>query len=123
AYRFKNALNENAKRDASADASPELFHNEVETWETPERKMVPIFLRHTAEPKYERVRMDSFVDILGMKGIRCLEIWGKGKGNLAQLVTLDYQTDFATYYAAILRGVDPSSIKLIDRLKSAVAGP
>jgi hypothetical protein len=52
-----------------------------------------------------------------------LEIWGKGKGNLAQLVTLDYQVDFATYYAAILRGVDPLSIKLIDRLKSTVAGP
>jgi hypothetical protein len=58
-----------------------------------------------------------------MKGIRSLEIWGKGKGNLAQLVTLDYQVDFATYYAAILRGVDPSAIKLIERLKSTVAGP
>jgi glucose/mannose-6-phosphate isomerase len=123
AERFKTCLNENAKMNASWDFAPELFHNEVESWETPERKMVPIFLRHTAEPKYERMRLDSFVDILGMKGIRSLEIWGKGKGNLAQLVTLDYQVDFATYYAAILRGVDPLSIKLIDRLKSTVAGP
>jgi len=31
--------------------------------------------------------------------------------------------DFATYYAAILRGVDPLSIKLIDRLKSSIVGP
>jgi glucose/mannose-6-phosphate isomerase len=123
AERFKGCLNENAKMNADWNAGPELFHNEVETWEMPERKLVPIFLRHTAEPKYERVRFDSFVDILGMKGIRSLEIWGKGKGNLAQLVTLDYQTDFATYYAAILRGVDPSSINLIERLKSTVAGP
>jgi glucose/mannose-6-phosphate isomerase len=123
AERFKTCLNENAKMNVSWDFAPELFHNEVESWETPERKMVPIFLRHTAEPKYERIRLDSFVDILGMKGIRSLEIWGKGKGNLAQLVTLDYQVDFATYYAAILRGVDPLSIKLIDRLKSTVAGP
>jgi len=123
AERFKGCLNENAKMNSEWDAGPELFHNEVETWETPERKMVPIFLRHTAEPKYERVRFDSFVDVLGMKGIRSLEIWGKGKGNLAQLVKMDYTVDFATYYAAILRGVDPFSIKLIDRLKSAVAGP
>jgi hypothetical protein len=36
---------------------------------------------------------------------------------------MDYQVDFATYYAAIIRGVDPLSIKLIDRLKSTVAGP
>jgi glucose/mannose-6-phosphate isomerase len=123
AERFKTCLNENAKMNASWDSGPELFHNEVESWETPEKKMVPIFLRHTAEPKYERIRMDSFIDILGMKGIRSLELWGKGKGNLAQLVTLDYLTDFATYYAAIIRGVDPSSIKLIERLKSTVAGP
>jgi glucose/mannose-6-phosphate isomerase len=123
AERFKTCLNENAKMNAAWDSSPELFHNEVEAWETPERKQVPIFLRHSAEPKYERVRLDSFIDILGMKGIRSLEIWGKGKGNLAQLVTLDYTVDFATYYAAIIRGVDPSSIKLIDRLKSTVAGP
>jgi glucose/mannose-6-phosphate isomerase len=123
AERFKTCLNENAKMNAAWDFSPELFHNEVETWETPERKLVPIFLRHTAEPKYERMRLDAFIDILGMKGIRSLEIWGKGKGNLAQLVTLDYQVDFATYYAAIIRGVDPWSIKLIDRLKSSIAGP
>ncbi|MDG6979333.1 MAG: SIS domain-containing protein [Nitrososphaerota archaeon] len=123
AERFKTCLNENAKMNAAWDSGPELFHNEVEVWETPDRKMVPIFIRHTAEPKYERMRLDSFVDILGMKGIRSLEIWGKGKGNLAQLMTLDYTLDFATYYAAILRGVDPSSIKLIERLKSTVAGP
>lgn len=123
AERFKTCLNENAKMNAAWDRGPELFHNEVEVWETPEKKMVPIFLRHTAEPKYERRRFEAFVNILGMKGIRGLEIWGKGKGNLAQLVTLDYQVDFATYYAAIIRGVDPSSIKLIDRLKSTIAGP
>ncbi len=123
AERFKGCLNENAKMNTAWASSPELFHNEVESWETPDRKLVPIFLRHSAEPKYEKVRLDSFVDILGMKGIRCLEMWGKGKGNLAQLVTLDYIVDFATYYAAILRGVDPLSIKLIDRLKSTIAGP
>ncbi len=123
AERFKGCLNENAKMNAAWASAPELFHNEVESWEIPERKMVPIFLRHTAEPKYEKMRLDSFIDILGMKGIRSLEIWGKGKGNLAQLVTLDYQVDFATYYAAIIRGVDPVGIKLIDRLKSTVAGP
>ena len=123
AVRFKTCLNENPKMNAMWDSGPELFHNEVEVWETPDKNMAPIFLRHTAEPKYERVRLDSFVDVLGMKGIRCLEIRGKGKGNLAQLVTLDYQVDFSTYYAAILRGVDPSTIKLIDRLKATVAGP
>jgi glucose/mannose-6-phosphate isomerase len=123
AVRFKTCLNENAKMSAAWDYAPELFHNEVETWETPERKQAPIFLRHSAEPKYEKIRLDSFIDILGMKGIRSLEMRGKGKGNLAQLVTLDYTVDFATYYAAILRGVDPAAIKLIDRLKSSIAGP
>jgi glucose/mannose-6-phosphate isomerase len=123
AERFKTCLNENAKMNAAWDATPELFHNEVESWENPEKKLVPIFLRHSAESKYEKVRLNAFIDILGMKGIRSLEIWGKGKGNLAQLVTLDYQVDFATYYTAILRGVDPLKIKLIDRLKSTVAGP
>ena len=80
AERFKTCLNENAKMNAAWDSGPELFHNEVECWETPERKMVPIFLRHTAEPKYERMRFDSFIDILGHEGDKEPGDMGEGEG-------------------------------------------
>jgi glucose/mannose-6-phosphate isomerase len=50
ARRFKNALNENAKKHASVDFAPELFHNEIEAWEGGGDNFLPIFLRHPKEP-------------------------------------------------------------------------
>jgi glucose/mannose-6-phosphate isomerase len=118
AQRFKTCLNENAKIHVSSESSPELFHNEVESWESNDRRFTPIFLRHSAEPEPERERFDAFIKILEERGVECVQIRGLDGGNLAQLVSLVYQLDFATYYAAVLRGIDPFKVKIIDALKA-----
>jgi len=119
AQRFKTCLNENAKIHVMWESAPELFHNEVESWESNDRRFTPFFLRHTAEPAPERERFDAFIDILKGKGVECVQIRGFDGGNLSQLVSLVYQLDFATYYAAVLRGIDPFRVRIIEQLKNA----
>jgi hypothetical protein len=46
-----------------------------------------------------------------------IEVKGRGKSNLAQLVTMVYKLDMTSYYVAIGIGRDPFSTRLIDRLK------
>jgi glucose/mannose-6-phosphate isomerase len=115
--RFKTSLNENAKMHVHDDSSPNLFHNEVEAWEDPDSRMTPIFLRRAGEPPSEAKSLDAFALMLKKKGVESLRADGTGKGNLSQLVTLCYILDFASYYAGILRNVNPLSVKAIDELK------
>jgi glucose/mannose-6-phosphate isomerase len=117
--RFKTALNENAKMHAFCDYSPELFHNEVEAWERPEGGLRPIFLRRVKEPPFEAKSLDIFAAMLERAGVPTHAVRGLGDGNLAQLMCLCYVTDFASYYAAILRGFDPFPVNLIDQLKKS----
>ncbi len=121
AIRFKNSLNENAKMHACADCSPELFHNEVESWERGSGGFVPVLVRHKQEPARERDQLEALLEVLKKK-TEPVEVWGESRTRLGQIVSLCYQIDFASYYAAILSRVDPAPIRMIERLKAARPG-
>lgn len=122
ATRFKNSLNENAKMHASAAYAPDLFHNEVESWETElGGRFLPVVLRHGRESFYEKTNIGRLLKILTGKGVKTKQVWGLGKSSLSQLVSMAYILDFAAYYTAIERGIDPFEIQLIDRLKGVRA--
>ncbi len=122
ATRFKNSLNENAKMHVTAAYAPDLFHNEVESWEREHAgHFLPVVLRHSRESSYEKTNIDRLVKILAGKGVKTKQVSGLGKSSLSQLVSMAYSLDFAAYYAAIERGVDPFEIQLIDKLKGVRA--
>lgn len=118
AFRFKNSLNENAKYDAFADAAPEIFHNEVETWQSGGAGYLAIFLRSDHEPDSEKKKLDHFESLLRKMKVSTCQITGEGRGALGQLMSMVYEVDFAAYYTAIIRGIDPYYIKVIDDLKA-----
>ncbi len=115
--RFKNVLNENAKVHALFYAIPDAFHNEVEAWEDPSCDFAPIFLRHSAEAARDRERTDLMVRILSRAGRSPIEVKGRSTKTLAELITLVYRLDMASYYIAIRLGRDPFPTTLIDMLK------
>lgn len=115
--RFKNVLNENAKKHALFDGIPDAFHNDIEAWEDPAEDFVPVFLRHSAENERDRTREDDMVDILAKSGKGPIQIQGSGKSSLAQLVSMTYRLDLTSYYVAVGLGRDPMPTKFIDRLK------
>ncbi len=117
--RFKNVLNENAKVHALYYGIPDAFHNDVEAWEDSRGSFVPVFLRHSAEEKRDRVRTDLMVRILAKAGRSPIQVNGRGRQSLAELLTLVYRLDMASYYLALSLGRDPFPTRLIDRLKKS----
>lgn len=116
ATRFKAVINENAKKHASVELMPELFHNEVEAWQAPSDS-VPVFLRHSLEGRDVSERCELLASILSRKGVPPVSMKGEGGTSLSELVTLIYELDMASYYLAIGLGRDPMPTVMIDQLR------
>lgn len=119
ARRFKNSLNENAKMLANFASAPDFLHNEVEMWEKPEAKLQPVIVERASDPEQETRALSAFNEMLAARGIMATKVSSLGEGNLAQLMSLCYTLDVASYYTAITNAVEPFGIDLIESLKKA----
>jgi glucose/mannose-6-phosphate isomerase len=118
--RFKNEINENAKRHAYFEEMPELFHNEVQAWEGGEEEFFPLFLRDRSESNRESRLADAFCDMLSSMSLRPVSVRGTGDFLLSRLMTMIYELELASYYAAVGAGRDPFPTPLISKLKKSV---
>jgi bifunctional phosphoglucose/phosphomannose isomerase len=116
--RFKNVVNENAKRHAHFDVVPEAFHNEIESWEDEGTEFLPVFLRHSYESPRDLAKLDRMVKILDGMGKSPVQVRGRGASCLSQLMSMTYRLDMASYYLSVALGRDPLPTALLDRLKS-----
>ena len=124
AMRWKTQMNENAKVPAFTSALPELDHNEVVGWSQDRgHGYLVIPLRHDGEHPDVAARFELSARIAEGSGARTLEVWGHGRSALARLFSLVLVGDFATTYLGIARGVDPTPVDAIARLKTALAQP
>lgn len=120
AQRFKQQLNENSKVPCRWDVFPELNHNEIMGWEASRRltsRFSVVILRDGDEPVEIRERIEATKELICGKAEKILELWGKGAGRLAKMLSTTYVGDFVSVYLAILRGVDPTPVKTIASLK------
>ena len=122
ASRWKAAFNENAKVAAFASALPELDHNEVVGWSPGQGvRSFLIALRHDGEQPDVAARFPLSIEIARSSGIQAEEIHAGGRSNLARLLELVQLGDLVSTYLGIARGVDPSPIEAIARLKATLA--
>jgi glucose/mannose-6-phosphate isomerase len=124
AYRWKGQMNENAKNLAHSNAFPELNHNKTVGWEAPESltaQVEVVLLRDREDhPKVQkRFEVTSTIMRPHVSGIT--EVWSRGESALARLFSLIYMGDFTSYYLALLNGIDPTPVKVIDYLKGELA--
>jgi len=128
AYRWKGQINENAKAPAWWNTFPELNHNETVGWEIPPevtRLVELVVLRDRDDgPRINR-RIQVTVDIMADALSGVTQVWSRGESETARLFSLLYMGDFTSVYLALLNGVDPTPVRVIDRLKQelAVLGP
>ncbi|MHB1005786.1 MAG: bifunctional phosphoglucose/phosphomannose isomerase [Chloroflexota bacterium] len=124
ARRWKGQFNENAKNFAAYDALPELNHNTVVGYEYPANlaDLIRVFFL-LAKATHGRVAVRARVtqEILAQRGIKFHVVESEGEGRLAQMLSLVYVGDYASYYLAHLNGVDPTPIPVIDYLKQQLA--
>jgi glucose/mannose-6-phosphate isomerase len=123
AMRWKAEMNENAKVPAFWSSLPELDHNEVEGWSDGQgERFIVIALRHEGEHPEVAARFPLSLDVARSSGAAVEEVWARGGSALARLLTLVLLGDVTATYLAIARGVDPTAMDTITRLKRALAG-
>jgi len=121
ATRFRTECNENAKVPVVSAALPEANHNDVMGLEGglgPGRVLV--LLRDEAgEHERDGLRIAAALEALGIDDpVVCRA----GEGHeLVRLARLTAFSDFASTYLAIARGVDPTPIRTLDRVKAALS--
>ncbi|MEM2952662.1 MAG: bifunctional phosphoglucose/phosphomannose isomerase [Candidatus Bathyarchaeia archaeon] len=124
AQRFKQQFNENSKVPSKWEVFPELNHNEVVGWERKEKlsnRFSAIFLRDQSEPEEIRSRIEATKELILDKIAGVYEVWSRGEGKLAKMLSTMLIGDFTSVYLALLRGIDPTPVETINLLKRRIA--
>lgn len=132
ALRFRQSLNENAKTHGFAGEIPEICHNDIVGWdknaasgkkrgsrdESAVSSYVPISLRLEDDPLEIKTRFQIVEDILKKQKTQFIGAPSLGTTYFARIISMLYLLDYATYYGAIFRHVDPIMTPSIDFLKN-----
>lgn len=122
AYKWKINFNENAKNVAWCNQLPEFNHNEFLGWSShPTQKPYGVIdLRSSLE--HERVQKRFEVTERLLSGMRPAPevVEAEGDTLLKQLLWTVILGDFVSLYLALLNGLNPTPVDLIEKLKKAL---
>ena len=124
ALRFRNQIEENAKAIASHHLLPEMNHNEILGWQFPKEVMprcACVFLEDSGDHPRIQLRVKITKGVIEKTDVPIHEIHSQGKSRLARLFSTIYQGDWASFYLALLYGIDPTPVKIIEFLKNELA--
>ena len=123
AYKYKISWNETAKNVAFYNQYPEFNHNEFMGWTShPVEKPFAVFdIKSSFENPRVLQRFEISDRLLSGKRPHAETIDLKGDTLLAQLLWGAILSDFSSTYAAVLNGVDPVPVALIEDLKKELA--
>lgn len=119
--RWRGQLAENAKVLAFGHVLPEMNHNELVGWKVLKRhmrEMVVLLLRDKSDHPRVQIRMDITEAIVREFAGNVIDVHSEGTSLLARMFSLIYLGDWVSFYLAILNGVDPTPVKVIDFLKN-----
>lgn len=124
AMRWKGQFNENSKNLAFWNAFPELNHNEIVGYEAPsalikEIRLVSLFTGLEGVRVAKRIQVTA--QVIGRAGVQSREVHAEGNSPLARMFSLIQFGDFTSLYLAMLNGIDPTPVKMIDMLKGELA--
>jgi glucose/mannose-6-phosphate isomerase len=122
AYRWKCQINENAKAPAFAAEIPELSHNEISGWESASTfgPFSAVFLDDCDLHPRVRQRIELTRGLIESHDAAAHRVETIGQTRTERLVSMVLLGDLVSLYLAVLRGVDPTPIDLIDHLRSAL---
>ncbi len=123
AYRWKTQINENAKLPCFAHELPELDHNELVGWEgAPDvGRFAAVFLDDCDAHPRVKARMELTEKLIADSATACFHVETRGQTTMERVISLVLLGDLVSVYLAVLRGVDPGPVTVIEQLKSALA--
>ncbi len=122
--RLKGQFNENSKVHSFHNVIPEMNHNEIIGWETYEESKFPVKVFYISDIEYHeriKLRFDIVSTILKKLDIEIINLQSKENDYGLRMLDLIYTGDWISYYLAVLRKQDPSTIKNINYLKEELA--
>lgn len=124
ARRWRTQLNENAKVLSREDTLPEMDHNDLAAWAgDPMASDCAVVLLRDRKEDPAMARRIALTRRLGLDRAGSVrELRARGRGALARLLSCVFVGDLASLYLAVLRGVDPTPVDVIGRLKREMAG-
>lgn len=123
-HRWKTQLNENSKVWAQWEVLPEANHNAVVGYLMPQtvKELVFVVLLKPHNLSTEMsARYEVTCELMENQGVDNQTIEGYGESFLSQILTVSLIGDYASYYLALLQGIDPSPIPPIDFIKDRLS--
>jgi glucose/mannose-6-phosphate isomerase len=125
AYRWKTQVNENSKQPAFWHEMPEMDHNEIVAWAegSGSEGFTAVFLLDRDQHPRQRQRMELTADLIrpAARHVELVELEGESRtSRLLQAVMLG---DLVSLHLAARRGIDPSPVPVIERLKDELGRP
>ena len=123
AYRWKTQINENAKMPSFAHELPELDHNEIAGWQGASQfgRFSAVFLDDSDLHPRIRQRIELTRGLIEAEAAGTYRVESIGQNRTERLISLVLLGDLVSLYLAVLRGVDPTPVVMLDRVKSALA--
>jgi glucose/mannose-6-phosphate isomerase len=122
ANKWKICLNENAKNTSWSNQYPEFNHNEFIGWSSHpiDKPFAVVEIRSNLE--HERVQKRFIVSERLLSGKRPAPtvVEPRGESLLQQLLWAVAMGDFVGSYTAILNGINPTPVDLVEKLKTAL---
>jgi glucose/mannose-6-phosphate isomerase len=123
AYKWKISFNENAKHIAWVNQLPEFNHNEFLGWtkQPVSKPYTVIDLRSDLEHERVQKRFDVTERLLSGMRPAPIVVQAEGKTILEQLLWTTMLGDFVTLYTALLSGINPTPVDLIEKFKKVMS--
>jgi glucose/mannose-6-phosphate isomerase len=122
AYKWKISFNENAKNVAWCNQIPEFNHNEMLGWTShpTEKPYAIIDLRSNLEHPGVQKRFEVTERLLSGKRPAAHIIEVQGQSLIDQLLWAIALGDFVSLYTALLNGLNPTPVDLIEKFKKSL---
>jgi glucose/mannose-6-phosphate isomerase len=123
AYRWKTQLNENAKVPAFTHELPELDHNEIVGWQSAASlgRFAAVFLTDADTHPRVQKRIELTRDLVADQATGTFVVSSRGATSVDRVFSLILLGDLVSLYVAVLRGVDPTPVDVIEELKGRLA--
>jgi len=125
ARRWCTQFNENSKVIARYDFVSECNHNDIVGWSmdpmVSKNFSCILFRDNDLDSPNIKKRLDFMKELYRDVAENLIEVYPRGKSSLAKMMYTMYLGDFISCYLAILRGIDPTPVDIITKLKEELS--
>ncbi len=122
--RWRGQIQENAKTLSFGNFLPEMNHNEINSFTHPAEMVhnfAIILFKDKKDNPRTQIRIEAVNNLLKDKVHTIIELEAEAEDYFTNAMEFIYLGDWVSYYLAVIQGIDPTPIPLINELKTILA--